>query len=188
VKEPACGSWRQNVDAGSKLSASALAVAVSATRRDANDARTAALISGAGTYRESAAHGLASTRPSAEGNGKFSASADTAERTAFRDESSAFNARIRRRNTIREILKTPTRGEKRKLMALDLWAALRTPANPASSHAEGEVIERLVDRALAQSDANETALNQAKADEAKRRRAEERQAKAYLETARPKGA
>jgi hypothetical protein len=66
-------------------------------------------------------------------------------------------------------------------MALDLWASLRTPANPASKHAEGDVIARLTERALAQSAANEEQLNKARAEEAKQKRAEERQATAYLE-------
>lgn len=65
-------------------------------------------------------------------------------------------------------------------MAID-WSCLDRPANPASQHAEGEVIKRLEEQASAQSDANQRQLQEAKAEEAKRRRAEERQAAAYIE-------
>jgi len=70
---------------------------------------------------------------------------------------------------------------------MDLWASLRTPANPASTHADGEVIKRLEEQASAQAAANERQLNEARAEEAKRKRAEERQAKAYLERQEPRG-
>lgn len=60
------------------------------------------------------------------------------------------------------------------------WSCLDKPANPASQHAEGEILKRLTDRAMSQADANEAALNRAKADEVKRKREEERQTAAFM--------
>lgn len=60
------------------------------------------------------------------------------------------------------------------------WSCLDKPANPASQHAEGEILKQLTDRAMAQSAANERALNQAKADEKKRLREEAQQTAVFM--------
>lgn len=60
------------------------------------------------------------------------------------------------------------------------WSCLNRPANPASKHSEGDVIRNLTDRAIAQAEANQRALQQAIADEKKRQRIEDRKAAAIF--------
>jgi len=53
---------------------------------------------------------------------------------------------------------------------MNLWKSLTTPRNPALPPTDEEVIRQLSARALAQADANQAALEKAKAEQAKQAR------------------
>lgn len=53
---------------------------------------------------------------------------------------------------------------------MGLWDSLKTPRNPALPPTDEEVINRLTERGMPQADANQRALEKAKAEQAKQAR------------------
>ena len=61
---------------------------------------------------------------------------------------------------------------------MSLWDSLRTPRNPAVPPTDEAVIKQLTERSMAQADANRAAIEQAKAEQVKQQRRDERMATA----------